>query len=297
MSSVQAPGERPGVWQSIGDAIRRIRALEAIPLGVQEITSDDNSVTVVDGDGPITDLSVATDGIRFDFDNEGGYLDVKANDTDADGYGIHFNDDTSDNGSLYEAEQSLLLRRQDGTSSILIGDGFSGLTIHTLAQLLLDVATLTIAAATTVDGGANVATNFADGIAPTDLATVEQITGAVVDAIMYAVANSGTYLDITTTATGGGGIGVAIHDTDPGSNGIALTSDAGGIDLLANGAQVQLLSGGTTFRVDSLGAISAFLAAGASFTLFDSSANPILQMTEGDPNLYIPVGGTVVASL
>ncbi len=39
------------------------------------------------------------------------------------------------------------------------------------------------------------------------------------------------------------------------------------------------------------------LAAGGTFTLRDHLGNPILQMTEGSPDLHIPAGGTVVADL
>ncbi len=268
MSGVQPPGERPGVWNTIGDLLRRIRALEESPP---------------DSGGA---------GIQFDFDNQGGYLDVQTNDLDGDSYGLHFNDDSGGNGSLYEAEQSILIRTQDDSSSILIRDAFGGITLHSTDRVFIDAATFLIAAATGIDGGNNVASNFADGVISDDLATVGQIGAAVAAAIRYAVANSGTYLDVTTT----GVTGISFEDTNAGSAGISLRSTSAGIDIRADAAQVDLGSGDVTIRATATGA-EIYLGTGDSFTVFDSTANPILRMTEGSPDLHIPVGGTVVADL
>ncbi len=49
--------------------------------GITEVTSTDMSVTVTDPTGPIVDLSTElASGIRFNHDNEGGWLEVVTND-------------------------------------------------------------------------------------------------------------------------------------------------------------------------------------------------------------------------
>ncbi len=222
-----------------------------------------------------TRVSGGGSGIRFDTDNQGGYLDVQTNDADGDGYGIHFNDDTGDNGSLYEAEQSILIRTQDDSSSILIRDAFGGITLHSADRVFIDAASFLIAAATNIDGGNNKAENFADGSASDDLATVGQIGAAVAAAIRFAVANSGTYLDVTTT----GVAGINFEDTNAGSAGISLRSTSAGIDIRADGAQVDLASGDVTVRATATGA-EVYLGAGDAFTVYESLATPILATSE-----------------
>lgn len=68
--------------------------------GITEVTSTDMSVTVTDPTGPIVDLSTAlADGIRFDTDNEGGWLEIVTNDhfESPDGeVGIFIQDTTSE---------------------------------------------------------------------------------------------------------------------------------------------------------------------------------------------------------
>ncbi len=61
--------------------------------------------------------------------------------------------------------------------------------------------------------------------------------------------------------------------------------------------EVQDTSFGARLHIDDNGDYQIWLPSGASFTLFDSSLNPMLQMTEGSPDLHIPTGGNVVADL
>ena len=76
--------------------------------------------------------------IRFNRDNQGpnegtgkrGYLDITANGTDANGYGIYLNDDTGVNGMLLEAEVAVTIRDQDDQDKIIVHDDVGGLTFY-----------------------------------------------------------------------------------------------------------------------------------------------------------------------
>lgn len=54
--------------------------------------------------------------------------------------------------------------------------------------------------------------------------------------------------------------------------------------------------GGNTFQLTPAG-FFYLLAAGGVFKLFDSGGNPILQMTDGSPDLHLPTGGSVIFDL
>ncbi len=53
----------------------------------------------------------------------------------------------------------------------------------------------------------------------------------------------------------------------------------------------------TLFRIDDNGAITMRLNSGQQLNLNDSSDNPMLQMTEGSPDLHLPTGGNVIFDL
>lgn len=241
------------------------------------------------GADPIPGLTV--DGIEFNKDNQGGWLDVQTNDADADGYGIHINDDTGENGILVEAEQAIKITTQDGAVYVLLRDSEGGMTLHSADRVFVDASSFEIDAGTTIDGGGNVAENFDDGSNPTDLATIGQLAAA----IRYAVANSGDYLEIETTDVSGAGCGVYIHDTDATSNGIDIESDAGAVTIYANAAQVDLTSGGALVRVSG-GDVLVQLAAGKTFTVIDSGSNPLFRVDE-DGDLHGKTGKALTFDL
>jgi len=79
--------------------------------GITEITSDDNTVTVVNPFGPIVDLAVAviTGFIRFNSANTDEamrWLELTLNDVDGDGFGLHVHDE-SGGGAKIESDDTL----------------------------------------------------------------------------------------------------------------------------------------------------------------------------------------------
>ncbi len=80
-----------------------------------------------------------------------------------------------------------------------------------------------------------------------------------------------------------------------------LSMSSGGITLEADTASIALFSGGTQIVTQSAAGggsvIDAYLEATGVFTLHDSSGNPMLQMTEGSPDLHLPTGGNVIFDL
>ena len=140
------------------------------------------------------------------------------------------------------------------------------------------------------------AQDIADALAAYGLlATAGTIGGS---GIQFATANTGTYLDITTTADDGTS-GILLHDTGSGpAAGILIYSDFGYASLA--GATGLTLQGGSStpgfMFLDDTG-VEVDLRAGLTFTLKDSSGNPKIRWTEGTLDLHIPAGGTVVADL
>ncbi len=231
---------------------------------------------------PPADGVIGTGFVQFNSPNTelaNRYLDITTNDSDTDGYGVHVNDDSGGNGSLYEAEEAILIRRQDGSVSILIGDGTGGITVHSADKVLIDAASFEIAASTTIDGGGNAGTNFADGVNPTDLATVGQIVGGT--GIEYDTANSGNWLDIETVGVDGDGYGVQIIDTDPTSNGIKVESTLGGQVLLQSAADITLFIATFAARVNlAPTGVSIGLPSAGSFAVQNSSVATVLSTSE-----------------
>lgn len=122
--------------------------------------------------------------------------------------------------------------------------------------------------------------------------------------IDFAQANSGTYLDVESTGDDGT---YGIFFLDTGGLGINLASAGSGVlvtpttvQALIDAAGLFLVQGATVAPLQILGdgsAVSVVLAAGGNLTVYGPGNTPILRMTEGDPNLYIPTGGVVSATL
>lgn len=141
---------------------------------------------------------------------------------------------------------------------------------------------------------------------------------------------------IGTVGAGGGGGGTdtnAIHwgpNTDPTGSGVTISdvsaqplfdlstpglavvsTRTGWAFIVQNEANTQVFTvgddglvtianpatGAPRVAVQADGSIELNLEAGKAFTLFDSSDNPIMQMTEGSPDLHLPTGGNVVFDL
>ncbi len=121
----------------------------------------------------------------------------------------------------------------------------------------------------------------------------------------YVVANDSTDIDY-------GEYGLVFAETT--ENGVLLLSrDAGNfvqslisvavnggvqiVDAAGVGVSVTSVNGDISLIVTGGGDISARLSTGGTFTLKDHLGAPILQMTEGSPDLHIPATGTLVADL
>lgn len=115
--------------------------------------------------------------------------------------------------------------------------------------------------------------------------------------IDFGVANSGTYLDIETTADDGSQ-GIYLHDTAvTGSPGINLTSDAGYVFAEGNSYSGFGSGGNEVYAAYTTGVFlvvagsmvcETTLGAGSVFRVKDSGGNPMLSTTEG-------VGGIATA--
>jgi len=117
--------------------------------------------------------------------------------------------------------------------------------------------------------------------------------------IAYDTANSGGFLDLATTGQDGDGYGIHIIEGDLTSFGV-LVETLGGQIQLSSKTDILLFTtqgNGGSIKLLSDGSIEFNLGSGATFTLLDSSANPMLQMTDGSPDLHIQTGGVVVADL
>ncbi len=95
----------------------------------------------------------------------------------------------------------------------------------------------------------------------------------------------------------------AIHwgaNTDPTGSGVTL-SDLGSLNLIllsSNFFQIYDSTGGTVrLLVGEDGTFVFGLGTGTTYTVVDSSNNPMLQMTEGSPDLHLPTGGNVIFDL
>lgn len=152
-----------------------------------------------------------------------------------------------------------------------------------------------------LDMGGQQIKNLTNGVASGDAATVGQLP--VFTGLEFATANSGTWLDVTTTSSDISGVGFTLSA----SAGWQLEESGGSQVLGLSGAvNVKIGSGGsfnagngpdTWLLVSEDGAVSVNLGAGKAFTVFNNAGSPILQMTDGSPDLHIPTGGSVVADL
>lgn len=74
--------------------------------GITEVTSGDGSITVTDSTGPTVDVAVTDPGIRFNVDNEGGWLDIGlGSSADPHGLGMRI-DDPSEKGMRLQSPHS-----------------------------------------------------------------------------------------------------------------------------------------------------------------------------------------------
>ncbi len=80
-----------------------------------------------------------------------------------------------------------------------------------------------------------------------------------------------------------------------GGNMLLLTGSGTNIELTADGS-IEL-DAGADVSIDAQGVIELGLTTGQTFTVKDNSGNPMLQMTEGSPDLHLPTGGNVVFDL
>ena len=119
-----APVNRPDVNHAITDLQKRIRALEATPGGPNV-------------------------GIIFNYDNEGGYLDITTNDQDGSSVGL----------SLIDTNHGIKIR-ETGDSGLYIGDeGDGGVDIETLGDGGIRITDN----GSTSTGGVRIASNASDG--------------------------------------------------------------------------------------------------------------------------------------
>ncbi len=136
--------------------------------------------------------------------------------------------------------------------------------------------------------------------------------------IYYDFLNVGDWLSIATT--GGGG---ALFELDVNGNINLFSTDAasyaqiisgtGGFNFQTTGqAEIGatnfdfnasdagfnvIAAGAVTLRSNDGGIELTIHKAGDTFTIKNHAGNAKIQWIEGDPNLYIPTGGTVIASL
>ncbi len=137
-----------------------------------------------------------------------------------------------------------------------------------------------------VDAGTQKIHNVVDPTANQDAATKNYVDGTVAGsgAIKFATANSGTWLDITTTGVDGNGYGVDIEDTSLTSGGIQIQSAAGNINAVALAGQVYFQADDTNLDIQGTAAgtpqIVGTLGAGGMFEIGDHNGNPILTTAE-----------------
>jgi len=100
----------------------------------------------------------------------------------------------------------------------------------------------------------------------------------------YVITNDSIDIDF-------GILGMVLGDrTGDGTFVFSQDGDAGDISsvLLTPDSITVAISGGVSLILDR---------AAGTFTFYDSGSQPMLQMTDGSPDLHIPTGGNVVADL
>lgn len=109
---------------------------------------------------------------------------------------------------------------------------------------------------------------------------------------MFLTTNNG---DITVDA-GTGVLGLSGDDCDLQTID-DVTIVAGDRAIVSGENDISILSPQGTVQIQGDDAITVSLAAGKTFTLRDSSNNPMLQMTEGSPDLHLKAGAAIVYDL
>lgn len=125
--------------------------------------------------------------------------------------------------------------------------------------------------------------------------------GSDTTAIHYDVFNTGGSLSVQTT------VGNLALDSTTGN--LTLSGDfinlfspndiqafPDGLFGIFAGTEIDLLADSTGWIIVPT-EIKSQLDAGAKFTIYDSSNNPLLQITDGSPDIHIQAGGNVVADL
>lgn len=123
------------------------------------------------------------------------------------------------------------------------------------------------------------------------------IAGGGVTSADGSIEVTGTDLSLAATSATAG---FFLHDISSGADGFVAISDLGNIDLSSSVGVATLAAGATSFQAVSVGAgnaASVSLEALGVFTLYDSLGTPMLQMTDGSPDLHIKTGGIVIADL
>lgn len=282
-----------------------------------------SGATVTDGGGGVAQVAISA-GIDFDTVNSGDWFTVETSGADGSARALYLHN-TSSTGNL------VLLSDTEG---IYIESGGSGGFIELDAAEILSYVGAG-GEATVYDSSANPMLWLEDGVtsAPTEGQVLTGHLGAAATwedpsaggGIAFDTANSGDWLDITTTGFDADNLGIHLHDTDATTGlGILLESDAHGIEgkalsiymhdtagagyfsegyaeiFTATGEDLYLYGDNTSLTLSGSSASNSAtfqMQAGGTFVLLDSSSNPMLQMTEGDPNLYIKTGGVLSATL
>ncbi len=153
-------------------------------------------------------------------------------------------------------------------------------------QILAGSSGTTTLAGNGVDAGTQLIHNVVDPAVAQDAATKNYVDGTVAGsgAIKFATANSGTWLDVTTTGTDGSGYGINIEETAAVSGGINIQSVNGSIGVFAPTGQVFFLADDTTLDIQGTAAggsqIIGFLGTGGLFEIGDHSGNPVSTVSE-----------------
>lgn len=289
----------PAVWQTFplgpldspaGTAERPYIAEDAdiIQVTVNQETGGDLNFVCVLYVMKIEDGGGGGGGIAFDTDNEGGWLDIATNDADSNDYGMDFTDASG-------ATNGIRFRTTDNAGPITLDP--DGSVLLTPSQNVETDLTISHSFIIKNHSGTPIFQVDEDGT----------ITPSGGGGIEFDTSNAGGYLELAVNSTDTNGYGMEVQDTGGGGFLYQFGTGASSYLFVANQTIVGLGSGGT-FSVqssgfleiaafDEIGQFDFFLGSGATFTLYDSSSNPMFQMTEGSPNLHIKTGGTVIADL
>ncbi len=260
------------------------------------------------GDGTATYQPGGGSGIRFNTDNEGGWLDVTANDLDGTGlYGIHLFDH-SDGTFFIESENDILL--QGGTGQSIRIDGTDG---GVVVNTFLDVTGATGATAESRYMGATASGSPASGTFEKGDYVIDQ-TGAIW--ICTTAGSPGTWAQV-----GAGGSAIQTREQVASSGNVTIAnggSDAIKSDTKISGSnlldftdpQIPIVVAAGVYAVTATVGPGADLTAGGSFTVqlyLDASGTPAIGSADSAPatatqaapavsvsvTYYVPLGGQI----